>query len=98
MSLQHRPMSMSYNLDKKFWLLFLPLIFVGFLLHRFLWIHPDDLMMEDIYYIWLEGKRIINGENPYGRVLTGNMRNNDKYATLFPIAYLLSALIQKIGF
>ena len=40
---------------------------------------------EDIYYTWLEGKRLLAGENPYARVLAGNMRENDKYATYFPL-------------
>ncbi|NEQ78650.1 MAG: hypothetical protein F6K23_40090, partial [Okeania sp. SIO2C9] len=53
---------------------------------------------EDIYYIWLEGKRILLGENPYARVLSGDMRDNDKYATYFPLFYLLSALTQLLGF
>ena len=92
-------MSTSYKLNKKYWLSLLPLICAGFLLNFLFWqISPDDLMQEDIYYIWLEGKRIISGENPYARVLESNMRNNDKYATYFPVAYLLSALVQKLGF
>jgi hypothetical protein len=53
---------------------------------------------EDIYYTWLEGKRLLAGENPYARVLGGNMRENDKYATYFPLFYLLSAFTQWIGF
>ncbi len=52
---------------------------------------------EDIYYSYLEGKRILSGENPYERVLAGNMRDNDKYATYFPLFYMLSALTQAIG-
>nr|WP_275332196.1 hypothetical protein [Nodosilinea sp. TSF1-S3]MDF0366160.1 hypothetical protein [Nodosilinea sp. TSF1-S3] len=55
-------------------------------------------MDQDIYYIWLEGKRIVVGENPYSRVLASDMRSNDKYATYFPLAYLVSALVQKLGF
>ncbi len=53
---------------------------------------------DDIYYTWLEGKRLLAGENPYARVLAGNMRDNDKYATYFPLFYLLSALTQWLGF
>ena len=53
---------------------------------------------EDIYYTFIEGKRILAGENPYARVLTGDMRDNDKYATYFPLFYLLSALTQLLGF
>ncbi|NEO68544.1 hypothetical protein [Moorena sp. SIO3H5] len=52
----------------------------------------------DIYYSWVEGKRILSGENPYARVLSGNMRENQKYATYFPLFYWLSALTQLLGF
>lgn len=71
----------------------------GLLIHIKFWLTPSDsLKGDDIYYIWLEGKRIVAGENPYARVLVGNMRVNDKYATYFPLAYLFSALVQKLGF
>lgn len=43
------------------------------------------------------GKRILSGENPYARVLAGDMRENDKYATYFPLLYLLSAASQWAG-
>ena len=52
---------------------------------------------EDIYYIWGEGQRILGGENPYARVLEGNMRDNDKYATYLPLFYELAALTQLAG-
>jgi uncharacterized membrane protein len=51
----------------------------------------------DTYYTWVEGKRILAGENPYARVLAGDMRENDKYATYFPLLYLLSAASQWAG-
>lgn len=67
-------------------------------MHVSFWPTPaSDLMGQDIYYIWLEGKRIVAGENPYARVLGSDMRANDKYATYFPLAYLCSALVQKLG-
>jgi hypothetical protein len=85
--------------DKTFCLLFLALALAGVVLNFLFWrIPPKALLQEDTYYIWLEGKRIISGENPYARVLAGNMRVNDKYATYFPVAYLLSALLHKLGF
>jgi uncharacterized membrane protein len=52
----------------------------------------------DVYYAWLEGSRILNGENPYARVLKGNMRDNDKYATYFPLYYEISAFTQLLGY
>ena len=36
---------------------------------------------DDIYFVYLEGTRLVDGENPYARVLAGDMRVNDKYAT-----------------
>ncbi|MBW4484764.1 MAG: hypothetical protein KME14_19685 [Tildeniella torsiva UHER 1998/13D] len=85
--------------DKRYWLTLLLLLVAGLLMHISFWFTPAaDLMGQDIYYIWLEGKRIIGGENPYSRVLASDMRANDKYATYFPLAYLVSALLHKLGF
>ncbi|WP_228037609.1 hypothetical protein [Nodosilinea sp. LEGE 06152] len=85
-------------MNQRYWLALLLLATVGLLMHISFWSIPaSDLMGEDIYYIWLEGKRIIAGENPYARVLASDMRANDKYATYFPLAYLVSALVQKLG-
>lgn len=52
---------------------------------------------EDIYFIWMDGGRILNGENPYARVLAGNMRDNEKYATYFPVFFELSAFTQWVS-
>lgn len=70
-------------------------------IYAYVWVMDlwdNDAEQEDIYYIWLEGKRILEGDNPYERILAGNMRDNDKYATYFPLFYLLSAGMQFIGF
>ncbi len=56
-----------------------------------------DTTGEDVYYAWLEGQRIIQGQNPYVRILAGNMLENQKYATYFPTFYWLSALTQRLG-
>jgi len=47
---------------------------------------------EDVYWSWLEGQRLLKGVNPYERTLTGNLRDNDKYATYFPLFYYGTAL------
>jgi uncharacterized membrane protein len=60
--------------------------------------YHDDTAGHDVYYLWLEGKRIIDGENPYARVLEGNMLYNNKYATYFPVFYWLSGFTQLAGF
>ena len=51
-----------------------------------------DTKGQDIYYSWVEGSRILTGENPYARILAGNMQENEKYATYFPVFYELSSL------
>ncbi len=51
----------------------------------------------DILYIWRDSVRLATGQNPYERVLAGNMRTNDKYATYFPLFYLLGALVHTLG-
>ncbi len=88
-----------YRWEQKYWLLLLPLVFAGLLIHIKFWLTPpDSLKGDDIYFIWLEGKRIIAGENPYARVLLGDMRVNDKYATYFPLAYLFLCASSKAWF
>src|SRR5438093_13359331 len=52
----------------------------------------------DTYYSWVEGRRILNGKNPYERILHGNMQENQKYATYFPLFYEASVLAQVVGF
>ncbi len=51
----------------------------------------------DIRAIFEESQRILAGENPYVRTLTGNMRDNDKYPTLLPLFYLFGSLAQLLG-
>ena len=65
--------------------------------HHFI-VRPDIDDKNDLYYDFLEAERLIAGENPYERILSGDMRNNQKYATYFPLFYLLSAGVLKLGF
>ncbi len=58
--------------------------------------HPD-LADQDIYYSYIEGRRLLHDNNPYGRILHSDMLNNDKYATYFPVFYELSFLSEKLG-
>ncbi|HJS18318.1 MAG TPA: hypothetical protein VJ785_06205 [Anaerolineales bacterium] len=53
-----------------------------------------DTVGSDTYYSWIEGRRILRGQNPYERILHGNMQENGKYSTYFPLFYELSALMQ----
>ena len=56
-----------------------------------------DTVGSDTYYSWVEGRRIIRGQNPYERILHGGMDENNKYATYFPLFYEASALVQTLG-
>ncbi|MCG8571750.1 MAG: hypothetical protein MJB14_16565 [Spirochaetes bacterium] len=58
----------------------------------------EKMDKEDIYWVYYEGKNLLDGINPYEKILLGNMRENNKYATYFPPIYLLSMLTQKIGY
>ncbi|HZL94087.1 MAG TPA: hypothetical protein VFB99_10600 [Vicinamibacterales bacterium] len=74
------------------------LLIIGTLVHVASWRGDAELTKQDIFYIWLEGHRIVEGENPYARVLVGDMSRNNKYATYFPLSYVLSAAPQLLGF
>src|SRR3990172_8896073 len=69
---------------------------LGMLAHIQLWPKAED-RNDDIYFTFLEGDRLLRGENPYARVLEGDMRENEKYATYLPLFYYLSAGIQRLG-
>ncbi len=71
------------------------LLIAGIFAHTSVW--TTNIQNEDIYYSWLEGQRILNGENPYARILAGNMLDNDKYATYFPLFYELAFLTERAG-
>ena len=71
------------------------LLLAGAGAHVRLWNVPTE--GQDIYYAWVEGGRIAAGENPYARVLSGDMLLNDKYATYFALFYELSAVTRLAG-
>jgi hypothetical protein len=77
-------------------LLCLPLLLMACVLVSIpLW--KGDAVGTDIYYNWIDGRRILSGENPYARVLAGNMLDNKKYTTYFPVFIVLSWLTQVLG-
>lgn len=81
---------------RNFWIGFLVIVFLGV----FLGIQFHDRAITkgmDTYYSWVEGQRILHKENPYSRIHSGDMRENEKYATYFPAFYELSALSQYFG-
>ena len=65
--------------------------------HTSQWNKGENIEEQDIYYIFVEGSRLVEGVNPYERVLDGNMRQNDKYATYLPLFFLFSASAQLAG-
>jgi len=67
------------------------------LLHLVFWRSGYETYKVDIYYHYLRGKQLLEGENPYEKILSGNMRESKHYATHFPLFYFLSALTQKSG-
>lgn len=64
---------------------------------NFLIPQPDDMVGQDIYYSFAEGQRLQEGQNPYSRILSGDMLQNHKYATYFPVFYELSSISQALG-
>lgn len=85
------------NWQKIIVILFCILLLAGAIgAHSRLW--KFDTSKQDVYYAWVEGKRILENENPYARILDGDMLENQKYATYFPVFYLLSSLTQMLGF
>ena len=68
----------------------------GAITHARLW--DAKIKGEDVYWSWLEGKKLLDGGNPYERILQGNMRDNDKYATYLPVFYYATVLTILLGF
>ena len=79
-------------------LVFCLVAIAGIYVHASRWNSAEDTEGQDVYYAFVEGSRLIAGANPYERILEGNMRDNDKYATYLPLFYLLSAGAQLAGF
>lgn len=77
------------------WALVLVLLAAGAALHARTWEYDSEGY--DIYYAWVEGQRLLTGQNPYARILQGDMLENDKYATYFPLFYLLAAATEWLG-
>ena len=57
-----------------------------------------DAKYRDVYFSWLEGKRIVAGVNPYEALLESDMVHNQKYPTRLPLIYLMTASLVKLGF
>lgn len=78
-------------------LIFLGMLWAGLVVHVGLWGETDP-RDEDIYAVFLEGDRLLEGGNPYAQAEEADMRRNQKYATYFPVMYLLSWATQLMGY
>jgi len=52
---------------------------------------------DDISYEFDQANQILDGSNPYERVLKGNLLVNKKYATLFPLYYYFLATVSNFS-
>ena len=77
-------------------LIFLGMIWAGLVVHVGLW-GDTDPRDEDIYAVFQEGDRLLEGGNPYAQAEDADMRRNQKYAAYFPMMYLLSWTTQLMG-
>ncbi len=59
--------------------------------------YEQKAIANDIEYVWNEGSEILHGNNPYARAAI-DTKHGSKYATYFPLSYIGSAAIQKVGF
>jgi hypothetical protein len=76
--------------------LLLVILIAGIVVYLQFWNYGSP-RKEDIYYTYLDGQRLLNGINPYERILSGNMQVNDKYSTYLPVFYYLSWGAQAAG-
>ncbi len=81
----------------KAYLIFCLVAILGISVHVKLWNVNKEMEREDVYFVFVEGGRLLQGVNPYERVLSGDMRTNEKYATYLPLSYLLSGGVQLAG-
>ncbi|RPJ52240.1 MAG: hypothetical protein EHM21_00705 [Chloroflexi bacterium] len=72
------------------------LLFTAWFQISIMWKYSTD--REDISFLYLDGHRVLFGENPYVRVLEGDMRDNNKYTTYFPAFIELSFVTQRYYF
>ncbi len=56
-----------------------------------------DTIGTDIALTYEAGGQILHGQNPYNRILAGNLQDNESYATYLPSFYVLSAATQWAG-
>jgi hypothetical protein len=79
------------------WVLLWVILAAAIVVHVDRWQFDTLKSTKDIYYLWQDSQQLLRGENPYARILLGNMDENNKYPTYFPVFYLLSYLTQVLG-
>ena len=72
------------------------ILIAGISVYFSLW-QRKSAIFQDVFFMHREGNRLLELKNPYARVLKGDMVQNEKYATLFPLSYELSAVVQSLG-
>lgn len=83
--------------SKAYTILVLTILATGIYANIRSWQPPSSLVDRDIKYVFTEGQRVVSGENPYSRILSGDMAKNHKYPTYLPGFYELAALTQLLG-
>ena len=87
---------------KVFWMTTIAIILMGLILQLLvagiLNKPRSGLFSSDIYYIWIEGVKLANHQNPYARILNGSKEVNAKYPTYLPFNYLFVAALVELGY
>ncbi len=69
------------------------LFFLVYTVNKSNYADPDTMVRTDVGNEWDEAGRISKGINPYERILQGNLIQNDKYSTLFPLYYYFLMIV-----
>lgn len=77
--------------------LLLGLLVAGVWFHVNLWGVEENPQYEDTYSVFREGRRLLEGKNPYDRILGRDLSENANYAAYLPVSYLLSLISQIAG-
>lgn len=77
--------------------LLLILLVAGVWIHVNLWRVEEKPQYDDIYSVFREGRRLLEGKNPYARILGRDLSENANFAAYLPVSYLLSLISQMAG-
>jgi hypothetical protein len=61
--------------------------FLVFIVNKSNYAIPNSMARTDLGNEWAQAKDMQKGKNPYEKILTGNLIENNKYSTLFPFYY-----------